>query len=116
LLRTAYRKNWVVCAKPPFRGPEHLLQDLARYTHRVAISNHRIINVADGRVTFRWKDYAHGGKSVGRENGLAPPLGKPAGLLGHSTVLRCMNAHSTISRCSSVSLSPSISRGIDASI
>jgi Putative transposase/Transposase zinc-binding domain len=61
-LRTAYRKNWVVYAKPPFRGPEHLLQYLARYTHRVAISNHRIINVADGRVTFRWKDYAHGGK------------------------------------------------------
>jgi hypothetical protein len=61
-LRTAYRKNWVVYAKPPFRGPEHLLQYLARYTHRVAISNHRIVNVADGRVTFRWKDYAHGGK------------------------------------------------------
>jgi hypothetical protein len=61
-LRTTYRKNWVVYAKPPFRGPEHLLQYLARYTHRVAISNHRIINVADGRVTFRWKDYAHGGK------------------------------------------------------
>jgi Putative transposase len=52
----------VVYAKPPFRGPEHLLQYLARYTHRVAISNHRILNVADGQVTFRWKDYAHGGK------------------------------------------------------
>lgn len=61
-LRTLFRKNWVVYAKPPFRGPEHLLQYLARYTHRVAISNHRILNVADGQVTFRWKDYAHGGK------------------------------------------------------
>jgi putative transposase/transposase-like zinc-binding protein len=61
-LRTLFRKNWVVYAKPPFRGPEHLLQYLARYTHRVAISNHRILGVADGRVTFRWKDYAHGGK------------------------------------------------------
>jgi len=61
-LRTLFCKNWVVYAKPPFRGPEHLLQYLARYTHRVAISNHRIIGVADGRVTFRWKDYAHGGK------------------------------------------------------
>ena len=61
-LRTTYRKDWVVYAKPPFRGPEHLLQYLARYTHRVAISNHRILNVADARVTFRWKDYAHGGK------------------------------------------------------
>jgi Putative transposase/Transposase zinc-binding domain len=61
-LRPLFRKNWVVYAKPPFRGPEHLLQYLARYTHRVAISNHRILGVADGRVTFRWKDYAHGGK------------------------------------------------------
>ena len=61
-LRTLFRKNWVVYAKPPFRGPEHLLQYLARYTHRVAISNHRILNVADGQVTFRWKDYARGGK------------------------------------------------------
>ena len=61
-LRTLFRKNWVVYAKPPFRGPEHVLQYLARYTHRVAISNHRIVNVADGQVTFRWKDYAHGGK------------------------------------------------------
>jgi hypothetical protein len=61
-LRTLFRKNWVVYAKPPFRGPEHLLQYLARYTHRVAISNHRILNVADGQVTFRWKDYAHGSK------------------------------------------------------
>ena len=43
--------------------PEHVLQYLARYTHRVAISNHRIINVADGQVTFRWKDYAHGSTS-----------------------------------------------------
>ena len=61
-LRTLFRKSWVVYVKPPFRGPEHLLQYLARYTHRVAISNHRILNVADGQVTFRWKDYAHGGK------------------------------------------------------
>jgi Putative transposase len=61
-LRTLFCKNWVVYAKPPFCGPEHLLQYLARYTHRVAISHHRIVGVADGRVTFRWKDYAHGGK------------------------------------------------------
>lgn len=47
-------------AKPPFGGPAHALHYLARYTHRVAISNHRIVNVADGQVTFRWKDYAHG--------------------------------------------------------
>jgi hypothetical protein len=59
-LRSLFRQDWVVYAKPPFGGPEHVLQYLARYTHRVAISNHRIVNVADGAVTFRWKDYAHG--------------------------------------------------------
>jgi hypothetical protein len=62
-LRTLFRQDWVVYAKPPFGGPEHVLQYLARYTHRVAISNHRLVNIADGKVTFRWKDYAHGCKS-----------------------------------------------------
>ena len=62
-LRSLFRTDWVVYAKPPFGGPEHVLQYLARYTHRVAISNHRIVDVADGTVTFRWKDYAHGGQS-----------------------------------------------------
>ena len=52
----------MVYAKPPFGGPEHVLHYLARYTHRVAISNHRLVDVADGQVTFRWKDYAHGNK------------------------------------------------------
>jgi hypothetical protein len=61
-LRTLYSNDWVVYAKRPFGGPQHVLQYLARYTHRVAISNHRIVNVADGKVTFRWKDYAHGSK------------------------------------------------------
>jgi hypothetical protein len=50
-LRPLFRKDWVVYAKPPFGGPEHVLQYLARYTHRVAISNHRIVNFADGKVT-----------------------------------------------------------------
>lgn len=61
-LRPLFRQDWVVYAKRPFGGPQHVLQYLARYTHRVAISNHRIVSVADGKVTFRWKDYAHGGK------------------------------------------------------
>lgn len=61
-LRTLFRQNWVVYAKPPFGGPEHVLHYLARYTHRVAISNHRLLDIADGKVTFRWKDYAHGNK------------------------------------------------------
>jgi hypothetical protein len=61
-LRRLHRHDWVVYAKPPFGGSEHVLQYLARYTHRVAISNHRLIAFEDGKVTFRWKDYAHGNK------------------------------------------------------
>src|SRR5215813_8010824 len=61
-LRTLFRHNWVVYAKPPFGGPQHVIGYLARYTHRVAISNHRLVAFQDDRVTFRWKDYAHGGK------------------------------------------------------
>ena len=56
------RKKWVVYAKPPFGGAEHVLQYLARYTHRVAISNHRLAHFDGNQVTFRWKDYAHGNK------------------------------------------------------
>ena len=61
-LRSLFRHDWVVYAKRPFGGPQHVLHYLARYTHRVAISNHRIVNVADGKVIFRWKDYARGSK------------------------------------------------------
>ena len=61
-LRTLFRQNWVVYAKPPFGGPQHVIAYLARYTHRVAISNHRLVAFHDDRVTFRWKDYAHGNK------------------------------------------------------
>jgi predicted Zn-ribbon and HTH transcriptional regulator len=55
-----YRKNWVVHCKPPFGGPEHVLKYLGRYTHRVAISNHRLISFENGEVTFSWRDRAHG--------------------------------------------------------
>jgi hypothetical protein len=61
-LHQLFRQEWVVYAKPPFGGAEHVLNYLARYTHRVAISNHRLVAFQDGRVSFRWKDYAHGGK------------------------------------------------------
>jgi len=59
-LRSLYRQPWVVYAKPPFGSPAHVLQYLARYTHRVAIANHRLVAVTDDTVTFRWKDYRHG--------------------------------------------------------
>jgi hypothetical protein len=52
--------RWVVYAKPPFGGPRQVLDYLGRYTHRVAISNDRILDIEDGRVRFRWKDYANG--------------------------------------------------------
>ena len=53
------RSKWVVYAKPPFGGPEQVLNYLGRYTHRVAISNNRLLDIDDGKVTFRWKDYRH---------------------------------------------------------
>ena len=59
-LRLLFRQDWVVYAKPPFGGPEHLLRYLGAYTHRIAISNHRLVALADGNVTFRWRDSAHG--------------------------------------------------------
>ena len=51
------RAEWVVYAKPPFGGPKHVLEYLGRYTHRVAISNNRLIDFVGGKVSFRWKDY-----------------------------------------------------------
>jgi hypothetical protein len=59
-LRSLYRQTWIVYAKPPFGSPGHVLHYLARYTHRVAIANHRLIDVTDETVSFRWKDYRHG--------------------------------------------------------
>jgi len=61
-LHLLHRHTWIVDVRKPFGGPEHVLHYQARYTHRVAISNHRLIAMEDGKVTFRWKDYAHGGK------------------------------------------------------
>jgi putative transposase/transposase-like zinc-binding protein len=62
LLRRLHRHDWVVYAKPAFGGPMQVLRYLGRYTHRVAISNHRLLMFKQERVTFRWKDYARGGK------------------------------------------------------
>jgi len=62
LLAQAVRNDWVVYAKRPFGGPEAVLKYLARYTHRVAISNRRLLGLDNGQVTFSWKDYAHGNR------------------------------------------------------
>jgi hypothetical protein len=61
-VRTLFRQDWIVYAKPAFGGAEQVLKYLGRYTHRVAISNHRLLAFDGERVTFRWKDYAHGKK------------------------------------------------------
>lgn len=53
-----YQKDWVVYAKPPFAGPEQVLNYLGRYTHRIAIGNQRLVNVQDNTVSFKWRDYA----------------------------------------------------------
>ncbi len=62
-LRELRRVEWVVYAKLPFGGPEQVLAYLGRYTHRVAITNSRLVNLTDDEVAFRWKDYRHHGKS-----------------------------------------------------
>ena len=62
LLRRLHRQDWVVYAKPAFGDPMQALRYLGRYTHRVAISNRRLLAFDGEHVTFRWKDYVHGGK------------------------------------------------------
>lgn len=57
LLDCLYYKNWIVFSKKPFDGPNKVLKYLGRYTHRIAISNNRILKYENGKVTFRWKDY-----------------------------------------------------------
>lgn len=57
LLDTCYQKEWVIYCKPPFKSASCVVEYLGRYTHRVAISNNRILSVEDGKVTFKWRDY-----------------------------------------------------------
>lgn len=59
-LGACMKTEWVVYAKQPFAGPEQVLNYVARYTHRVAISNDRLLSIDDGKVQFRWKDYRKG--------------------------------------------------------
>jgi Putative transposase/Transposase zinc-binding domain len=61
-LAPARETEWVVYAKPPFAGPEQVLAYVARYTHRIAISNNRLIAIEDGTVRFRWRDYRNGNR------------------------------------------------------
>ena len=61
-LRSLRKTEWAVYSKPPFAGPAKVLDYLGRYTHRVAISNHRLLAVDNGQVRFHWRDYRHHGK------------------------------------------------------
>lgn len=71
LITSQENRDWVVYAKPPFGGPQCALEYLGRYTHRVAISNQRLLAVRDGVVTFQWKDYRHKHKQNSRVMDLA---------------------------------------------
>lgn len=59
---TLYNKSWIVYAKSPFGGPQQVIEYLGRYTHKVAISNHRIVSIENDKISFTYKDYADGGK------------------------------------------------------
>ena len=61
-VHSLFRQDWVVYAKPAMGGAPQVLRYLGRYTHRIAISNHRLLAMDRDNVTFRWKDYAHGNK------------------------------------------------------
>ena len=62
VLEACYTHKWVVYCKPPFASAEKVISYLGRYTHRVAISNNRMMAMQDGKVTFRWRDYADGNR------------------------------------------------------
>ncbi len=99
--------DWVVYAKPPFAGAEQVLAYLGRYTHRVAIANHRLVSFERGEVRFRWRDYAHGNKTkimaLGAEEFLRRFLlhTLPAGFvkIRHYGLLGNRCRHEKVSRC-----------------
>ncbi|MGO7418213.1 transposase, partial [Rhizobium ruizarguesonis] len=67
-IKAARRIDWFFYAKPPFAGPKQVLAYLGRYTHRISISNSRLVSIDGYRVTFRWKDY----RTVGRQKVMTP--------------------------------------------
>jgi len=74
--RELWRQDWVVYAKKPFAGPRRVLEYLARYTHRVALTNNRLLGLCDGIVRLRWRDYAHGGKKKVLQFGATDLIGR----------------------------------------
>ena len=76
LMRDLWRHEWVVYAKKPLGGPRPVFEYLARYTHRVALTNDRLLQLRDDVVSMRWRDYAHGNKKKGIRLGLISTGGK----------------------------------------
>ena len=104
--------DWVAYVKPPFGGPEHALRYLGGYTHRIAISNHRLVSFADGQVTFCWRDRAHKNKKrllipAGRGVPTALPVARRAAGLCSHPLLRLSRQPSSPSPASPV---PAIAR------
>jgi len=74
--------KWVVYAKAPFAGPQQVVDYVGRYTHRVAISNHRIVDIEDGQVKFNWRDY--------RDNNQQKTMTRPRSSSGDSCSTFCL--------------------------
>ena len=92
------KKRWVVYAKPPFAGPQAVLAYLSRYTHRVAISNRRLIAFDETGVTFRYKDYRRDGAGAPAGHDASPPTSLSAASC--STSCRAGSTASATTACS----------------
>ena len=96
--------EWVVYSKNPFAGPEQVLRYLSRYTHRVAISNRRLVSTDDNGVAFRWKDYRIDGPEPLEDDDTAPPRVHPA--LPAPTCCPKASTASAITACSPAAIAP----------
>jgi hypothetical protein len=116
--------NWVVYAKPPFAGPESVLAYLGAYTHRIAISNHRILKLEKGRVAFRYRDYADGRKQKIMclevdefiRRFLLHVLPKGFVRIRHYGLLANRTRQKKIARCRALLLAPEVSKPIEQTL
>lgn len=110
LLNDLYNKKWITYCKKPFGGPQQVLEYIGRYTHRVAITNNRIIKIENGRVFFKWRDYKDGNKikimSLDADEFIRRFLMHvlPAGFMKirYFGILASRNKKHTLSRCRSI--------------
>lgn len=106
MIRRLFTTDWIAYAKLPFGVPEQIFRYLARYTHRVAISNHRLVACNDGHVSFRWRDYAHGNEqkamAVSTHEFLRMPHVLPGGLVSIRHFGLFANRSAALDRCRSL--------------